>query len=429
MKILHVTPHLGGGVGKAHATIAPVLPEVVEQTFVLLEPPRDHRFIDKIRSVGGNVVIADDLNHVASLARKADIVQFEFWNHPRMFECLARTEFPPIRSVFWSHISGLFQPVIPPALIEEAARFVFTTGASLSIPSVAALGERARKKIAVINSGFGFAGGSPRTARGRKPGVAYLGTVDFAKMHPGFFDAVDGLLDDDVRIMVWGDFDPTGPVAARAKAMRNLTRVNFMGQTADSSVALSNADIFLYPLQRDHYGTAENALVEAMSLGLTPLVLNNPAEMAIVSDGETGFVAKSIEEIGSLLQLLLLLPDVRAKISKNAVRYVTETRNPLLSAREFMTLWLGLLCETPRHCDLTRPIGGSPAEWYRSTQCLSEAPWTRPVPNAETASKGTLAHFETAFAVDLASEKWAGTRAVRRRRVNPLRLRLTTASG
>ena len=83
-------------------------------------------------------------------------------------------------------------------------------------------------------------------------------------MHPGFFDAVDGLLDDDVRIMVWGDFDPTGPVAARAKAMRNLTRVNFMGQTADSSVALSNADIFLYPLQRDHYGTAENALVEAM---------------------------------------------------------------------------------------------------------------------------------------------------------------------
>jgi hypothetical protein len=229
--------------------------------------------------------------------------------------------------------------------------------------------------------------------------------------------------------MVWGDFDPTGPVAARAKAMRNLTRVNFMGQTADSSVALSNADIFLYPLQRDHYGTAENALVEAMSLGLTPLVLNNPAEMAIVSDGETGFVAKSIEEIGSLLQLLLLLPDVRAKISKNAVRYVSETRNPLLSAREFMTLWLGLLCETPRHCDLARPIGGSPAEWYRSTQCLSEAPWTRPVPNAETASKGTLAHFETAFAVDLASEKWAGTRAVRRRRVNPLRLRLTTASG
>jgi|SRR5215467_1742452 glycosyltransferase involved in cell wall biosynthesis len=429
MKILHVTPHLGGGVGKAHATISPVLPEVVEQTFVLLEPPRDHRFIEKIRSAGGNVIIADDLDHVASLARKADIVQFEFWNHPRMFECLARTKFPPIRSVFWSHISGLFQPVIQPALIEEAARFVFTTEASRSIASVAALGARARKKIAVINSGFGFAGGSPRTARGRKPGVAYLGTVDFAKMHPGFFDAVDGLVDDDVRVMVWGDFDPTGPVAARAKAMRNLTRVNFMGLATDSSIALSNADIFFYPLQPNHYGTAENALVEAMSLGLTPLVLNNPAEMAIVRDGETGFVAKSIEEIGSLLQMLLLLPDVRAQISKNAIRDVTETRNPLLSAREFMTLWLGLLCETPRYCDLTRAVGGNPAEWYRSTQCLSEAPWTLPVPKGEAPSKGTLTHFRTAFAADLVSKKWARDRTVRRQRVNRSKPRSATASG
>src|SRR5207237_8584324 len=125
---------------------------------------------------------------------------------------------------------------------------------------------------AVCNTGFGVANGLSRSAHGRKTCVAYLGTVDFAKMHPGFFDVIDGLIDDDVRVVVWGDFDPTGPVAARAKAMRNRTRVNFMGQALDSSAALANADIFFYPLQRDHYGTAENALVEAMSLGLTPLV-------------------------------------------------------------------------------------------------------------------------------------------------------------
>ena len=39
MRILHVTPHLGGGVGKAHAALSAVLPEIVQQTFVLLEPP------------------------------------------------------------------------------------------------------------------------------------------------------------------------------------------------------------------------------------------------------------------------------------------------------------------------------------------------------------------------------------------------------
>src|SRR5438067_8905963 len=145
------------------------LTDIVEQTFVLLEAPRDGRFIAKIEATGAHVIVAGTLENVASMAGEADIVQFEFWNHPRMFECLARTEFPPIRSVFWSHISGLFQPVIQPVLIEEAARFVFTTEASLSIASVVALGERARKKIAVINSGFGFANGLSRSARGRKP--------------------------------------------------------------------------------------------------------------------------------------------------------------------------------------------------------------------------------------------------------------------
>jgi glycosyltransferase involved in cell wall biosynthesis len=400
MKILHVTPHLGGGVGKAHATLSAILPDVVEQTFVLLEAARDRRFIDKIEAAGAHVIIAESLDHVAFLAREADIVQFEFWNHPRMFECLACTEFPPIRSVFWSHISGLSRPLIQPALMEEASRFVFTTEASLSAASVAAFRERAAEKIKVINSGFGFANGSPRTGRG-KPGVAYLGTVDFAKMHPGFFDAIDALIGNDVRVSVWGDFDPAGEVATRAKAMRHLQRVNFMGQASDSSAALANADIFFYPLQRDHYGTAENALVEAMSLGLTPVVLNNPPEMAIVRDSETGFVARSIEEIGSLLEMLLLLPDVRERISRNAIRHVMENRSPAQSAQNFMILWLGLLSEPARLCDLRRAIGGTPAEWYLSTQRIAGAAWTPAgMEGTPRPSKGTLAHFETAFTGD-----------------------------
>src|SRR5215475_4299131 len=136
MKVLHVTPHLGGGVGKAHAAVSAVLPDVVEQTFVLLEAPLDRRFIDKIEATGARVMLAESLDHVASLAHDADIVQFEFWNHPRMFECLARAEFPAIRSIFWSHISGLFNARIPTGLMREAGRFVLTTSASLSIPSI-----------------------------------------------------------------------------------------------------------------------------------------------------------------------------------------------------------------------------------------------------------------------------------------------------
>jgi glycosyltransferase involved in cell wall biosynthesis len=400
MKLLHVTPHLGGGVGKAHAALSAVLPEVVQQTFVLLEPPRDRRYLETIEAAGARVAVAVDLDHVASLARAADIVQFEFWNHPRLFECLARCEFPVMRSVFWSHISGLFRPLVQPGLMAEAGRFIFSTEASLSMPSVTRLSAPARRKIAVINSGFGFADVSRRTpSRRRPPSIAYLGTVDFMKMHPGFFDAVDQLVGGDIRVSVWGAADDA--VAARVQAMRHPERIHLCGQTADSVAALSEADIFFYPLQPDHYGTAENALVEAMSIGLTPVVLNNPAERAIVRDGETGFVAQSIEDCVSLLQMLLLLPELRDQISRNAVRHVAENLTPAQSALEFMILWLGLLGEPAKNCDFLTVVGDSPADWFLATQCLPGAAWVPPGWQAnERPAKGTLAHFESVFAGD-----------------------------
>jgi len=403
MKILHVTPHLGGGVGKAHAAISAVLPDIVEQTFVLLEAPRDRRYIDLIEASGARVLVADGLGQVAGLARGSDIVQFEFWNHPRMFECLARADFPAMRSVFWSHISGIARPLIQPALMAQAARFVFTTQASLASAAVGILRRTTARKVCVINSGFGFAGAQPRTARGRAPGIAYLGTVDFAKMHPGIFDAIDSL-GDDVRVALWGEVDPQGAVVARANAMRHPHRVEFMGKTSDPAAALAGADIFLYPLQRDHYGTAENALIEAMSLGLVPLVLDNPAEKAIVRDGETGFVASSIAELVSLLDVLLLLPDVREKISRNVIRAVAQNRTPELSAQDFMILWLAVLAEPARVCDFAGAIGTTPAEWFLSTQRLAGAAWepdeAEEADEAQSPAKGTLAHFESAFAGD-----------------------------
>jgi glycosyltransferase involved in cell wall biosynthesis len=398
MKILHVTPHLGGGVGKAHAALSSALPDAVEQTFVLLEEPRDCRHLERIAAGEAAVIVTDDLDAVAALAREADIVQFEFWNHPRLFECLARAAFPAMRSVFWSHISGLFRPFIPPGLMREAGRFAFTTEASRALPSRILAKNIAAKKTAVVNSGFACATRPERATR-RKPAIAYLGTVDFVKMHPGFFDAIDRLVGGDIRVAVWGAADAA--VMARARAMRHPERIELRGETAEPEAALAGADIFFYPLQPDHYGTAENALVEAMSLGLVPVVLGNPAERAIVRDGETGFVAQTIDDCVSILQMLLLLPDLREKLSRCAIRDIAETRTPDRSAHDFMVLWLGLLAEAPRRHDFRGAIGDSPADWFLATQCLPGATWELPrSQRPEAPAKGTLAHYESVFAGD-----------------------------
>ena len=402
MKILHVAPHLGGGVGKAHAAITGQLPKTIEQTFVLLEAPRDHRYADAIEATGARVVVADSLAQVARLAGAADIVQFEFWNHPRLFECLARCDFPAMRTVFWSHISGLFKPVIPPGLIEVAGRFVMTTEASLSIPAVAALCKTAPQKFSVINSGFGFAGMRPESAESGS--IAYLGTVDFVKMHSDFFDVVDRLAGDGIEVCVWGAADPE--VMACALRMRHPERIRFRGQTAEPTRALAGASIFFYPLQRDHYGTAENALVEAMSLGLVPVVLDNPAEMAIVRDGENGFVARSIDDCVSLLHMLLSSSGLRQKVSQNAISSIAQTRTPALSAQKFESLWRTLLNEPARRCEFQNTVGKTAADWFLATQRLpGETAQSVEETSPQRASKGTFAHFEMTFADDVALKK------------------------
>jgi glycosyltransferase involved in cell wall biosynthesis len=413
MKVVHIAPHLGGGVGKAHAAIGRALPSGIERTFVLLEQPRDRRHVEEIEAGGATVIADAGLSRVADLAAAADIVQFEFWNHPRLFECLARSPFPAMRTVFWSHISGLSKPVIPPGLIEAAGRFVFTTPASWSNPTIAKASQAARRNLAVINSGFGIGGGTTPRARTRTtPVIAYLGTVDFIKMHPGFFDAIDALEGGGLRTCVWGSFDPSGAVAGAARAMRRPERVHFAGWTENPVAALSDADIFFYPLRPDHYGTAENALVEAMSLGLVPVVMNNPAELAIVGHGETGLVARSIHECTTMLQSLIAQPELKARLSGNAMRYIEETRSPARSANDFLRLWRALRAEPKRCSDFRCVVGESPANWFLATQCLpGESFDAARRAYANVPAKGMLAHFESVFPGDASLRRLADAKS------------------
>lgn len=183
--------------------------------------------------------------------------------------------------------------------------------------------------------------------------------------------------------------------------MRYPERVHFAGHTADPAVALAAADIFFYPLQADHYGTAENALVEAMSLGVVPVVMDNPAEIAIVRHGETGLVARSVEECVASLQVLLSSPQSLKDMSANAVRHIAETRTPERSAWEFALLWQELLDEPKTIPDFRSVVGENPADWFLATQCLPGETWQPSKPkHPETRSKGVLAHFESAFPRD-----------------------------
>jgi glycosyltransferase involved in cell wall biosynthesis len=336
MRILHIAAHLGGGIGKAHAAIAHALPRGVEQTFLLLEPPIDRRHAHAIARHGGRVVVERNPAQIRALALQADIVQLEYWGHPLLNKYAQLSLAPGVKTVCWSHVSGLFTPILP--AFQAVDRFVLTSDISLPI-----VPQAARAKTSVINSGFGFADVRPvAKPAGRKPAIAYLGTVDFKKMHRQIFDAVDNFDDDMPTVSLWGHINPE--VASRAAAMRHPERIELRGHTLDPVSALAEADIFFYPLRPDHYGTAENALIEAMSLGLVPVVLDNPAETNLVAHGESGFVASSMDECVSYLRLLVQAPLLRQGMAASAAREA-RAKSPARSADAFVALWAGLIAE------------------------------------------------------------------------------------
>jgi glycosyltransferase involved in cell wall biosynthesis len=339
MRILHIAAHLGGGIGKAHAAIASELPRGIERTFLLFEEPIDRRHVDAVALRGARVIVERDPMRIRALALQSDIVQLEYWGHPLLNEYARFAFVPSVKTVCWSHVSGLFPPALPTFLAVD--RFVLTSDISLPV-----IPRAVRNRTSVINSGFGFAGMAWHSRPPqRQPAIAYLGTVDFKKMHRGFFEAVDALDDDMTPVSLWGHISPE--VATGAAAMRHPERIALRGHTLDPMSAFAEADIFFYPLRRDHYGTAENALVEAMSMGLVPVVLDNPAETKIVAHGKSGFVARTIDECVSYLRRLVRAPSLREQMAAGAARAV-RTKSPARSADAFVALWAGLIAETSR---------------------------------------------------------------------------------
>lgn len=404
MKVLHITPHLGGGVGKAHAAIQGATDPTVERAYYLLEEPRDRRYADLIEQAGARLHYAGQRISLAELIEDADVVQIEWWNHPRLYHLLATSDLPPMRSLFWAHVSGLFAPYIPTGLVAAAGRFLFTSPCSLQSPDVVALPDTVRARLGVVGSGFGFEDedtADAMTASGTSPAIAYLGTVDFVKMHPAFFDIIDAVDNADIRVSVWGGFDPEGEPARRARAMRHPERVQLEGQTADPRAALQAAGIFFYPLREDHYGTAENALIEAMSLGLVPVVLANPAEKAIVTDGVDGVVATDPADMAARLRCLLANPQERARLSAAARVTAHDRYQPHRSAGLLEEHYRALMGEPKTKIDFAALLGIGPADWFLSTQQRHrESGGERMFAAGGALSKGSIDHFLATFPDD-----------------------------
>jgi glycosyltransferase involved in cell wall biosynthesis len=357
--VLHITPHLGGGVGSVLLNYLAKAKE--DSAFVhhvlSLEYANDKA---QVASKTTGFVLADKMSadHEGLLAAisQADVVLIHWWNHPLLYALLVRETLPPARIVFWSHISGFFAPYVfnEPAL-HYPDLFVFTSPLSLEVAEVKNLRPERQKALRVIWS----TGGIEHTASVQyKPhagfNIGYIGTVDYGKLHPHFLKMSSRVKIPNVHFIVCGG--PSEKQIQEESMQYDMgERFVFTGQISDVNNYLSTFDVFGYPLAPYHFGTCEQALGESMAAGIPPVVLANRTERYIVDDGVTGIVVADEEAYARAIEGLYRNPDLRQRLSDNArkaarQRYSIELMvnswedvfNEALSLPETERRWTGM---------------------------------------------------------------------------------------
>jgi len=328
-RILHITPHLGGGVGRV------LLNYLVK---VQNDSSFEHKVIcldyanDNAVSTAGrlDLVLSDNMHlrpgNILEEIASADIVLIHWWNHPLLYDFFVRQTLPPSRIILWSHNSGFHPPgVFTEKVLAYPNLFVFTTPISYKTKEIQNLTDEQKKSLRVVWSTGGVdhvKSVKPKTHTGFN--VGYIGTVDYCKMHPDFLNICNQVDIPNVNFIVCG-----GPkekeLKQEAEHLGIGKKFNFTGCVPDIKEYLSLFDIFGYPLAPYHYGTCDQTLQESMAAGVVPVVLANQMESYMVKDGVTGIVAKDKEEYIKVLQDLYHNRELRNKLSQNAKEYAIHT--------------------------------------------------------------------------------------------------------
>jgi hypothetical protein len=180
--------------------------------------------------------------------------------------------------------------------------------------------------------------------------IGYVGTVDYCKMHPRFVQMSAAADISSASFIVCGGPNEAA-VRQDAVCAGVADRFDFRGQVNDVASQLSTFDIFGYPLAPYHYGTGEQALIEALAVGIPPVVLGNGAEQHVVQDGITGIVAHDEKGYTHALEELHRRPDFRRLLSENARSIARDTFTIENLASSWSALYEEVLLNSkrPRH--------------------------------------------------------------------------------
>ena len=257
-QILHITPNLGGGVGTVLLNYFSKVKDnpAFTHKVVCLDYAND-KAVESAKNTG--ISLFDKMSakkqEILDIISESDIVIIHWWNHPLLYDFLVREKLPPCRVIMWSHASGVHPPcVFTEKILAYPDLFVFTTPISYKTREIQNLSDEEKKSMRVVWSTGGvedFISVKSKSHVGFN--IGYIGTVDYAKMHPDFLNICNLVDIPNVKFIVCGR-PKEKELMQEAEHLGIDGKFNFTGRVPDIKEYLATFDVFGYPLASYHYG-------------------------------------------------------------------------------------------------------------------------------------------------------------------------------
>ena len=365
INILHICAHLGGGIGTAYAGMLAGTRSLgldITHSFLLMEKPIDKANLNKIVELGGQVYIHHDPEISTGLVRNADIVSIGWWHHPALYRFVVELNEIPCRLIVWSHVSGCDYPYLNVNFLGLCDKLLLTTFYSYENNELKKMNSQHLDEKTKVVYGLGNYNRYLALEKQEHYGfnIGYIGTVSFAKIHPDIEDYCAEVDVDNVSFIFVGKDD----ISRFIKNKALLKKMKFPGFTDRPWEVMQTFDVFGYLLSPNHYGSTENALLEAMASGIVPIALDQSVERYIIKHGETGFIVKSPGEYGDVVRYLHDNPHIRKKIGQNARQTILDKFDIKKNVLNLQEVYQQMLLKPKCKRNFLSAFGDEPFSWF-----------------------------------------------------------------
>lgn len=360
MQVLHIIPHMGGGAGKVCRNLVAGLDDSgqnIHQRVMCFEKlnPQAREWSRQAHIDIEECLSPEDTRLIAAVER-ADIVHVHFWNHPALYRFFSALSGRHARVVLWSYVNGVngssFESLqnegtnstqtFTSEVVSFGSLFVVSTPYSFGSPCVRNHPQVRNIFMTAGISGFENIVKAPHEIFR----LGYVGTVAPCKLHEDII-SICKLLAAPQREYIFCGGPQHQILEKRAAAEGLQTFVKVMGNIDNVASALSMIDLFVYPLRRDHYGTGEQVLIEAMAAGIPQIVFGGSAESFVVQSETTGFVVCSIAELVEAVRQVEANPGLRQQLAQSSRKLARERFSIRALIEEWVSLYKELL-EIPK---------------------------------------------------------------------------------